>query len=97
MGRRSSSASTKAFGRRYKEPQKNAMRHCYWQARLTMKHGEGAAKKIGDAHEAGEEETCDSKIDQENNKKGREIGKKAKSFKDIERMCKEASTRLTTR
>jgi len=64
----------------------NALRHCYWQARLTMQNGSGPAKSIGDAHEYGED-SCDSKKDQYNNGIGRGIGSGAKSITDIEKGC----------
>jgi len=73
---------------------KNAARHANWQARLTYKHGENKAKKIGEIHELGNPKDEDTQADEHNNEVGREIGKKAKEegrpIEDIDEMVDEA-------
>ncbi len=66
-----------------KERLKNAVRHVVWQAKLTKTVGKKRAELIGNAHEAGEEKSKDSYMDQQNNKVGRRIGANSKNDKEI--------------
>ena len=61
----------------------NALRHAIWQGLLTKEFGADSAKNIGDYHELGERINDDFMADKQNNYKGREIGKNAKSDEDI--------------
>ncbi|WP_146228929.1 hypothetical protein [Streptomyces sp. NWU339] len=53
----------------------NAIRHFLWQASLTFLYGARAAKRLGDAHEWGEEcprrGRCDTRTDQFNSRQAR--------------------------
>jgi hypothetical protein len=51
--------------------EKNALRHCLWQALLCIENGRDCAESIGDAHERGRTGTNDSRADQHNNIEGR--------------------------
>lgn len=86
------------------ERKENALRHAYWQAMLTYKHGEEKAEDMGDWHERLDNDPDDSRVDQHNNAIGRWIGRtvrdmeaNAKSLpkdwdpeKEIEKMVLEA-------
>jgi len=87
--------SAREFGRKFGRNtpgcnEVNALRHCYWQARLTMLHGSDAAADIGNAHEFGEGNSCDSQKDLSNNVVGQGIGSSAKTIADIEQDCLKA-------
>lgn len=53
---------------------RNALRHGYWQAMLTLANGPEGAKAIGDLHEHGTQDKIDTAIDLHNNIVGRSIG-----------------------
>jgi hypothetical protein len=52
----------------------NAVRHFVWQAALTARHGEGVARAVADAQEAGSVQPLDSAADLANNASGRAYG-----------------------
>ncbi|WP_342666670.1 RHS repeat protein [Knoellia subterranea] len=54
---------------------KEAYRHMYWQAMLTLMLGSNAARSWGNAHEHGTRDRRDSARDQANNSYGRGIGR----------------------
>jgi RHS repeat-associated protein len=66
-----------------------AIRHEVWQAELSRKFGEKAAKAIGDAHERRSPDVEDSARDQFNNKLGREIAKESGGRDDSLKKAKE--------
>jgi RHS repeat-associated protein len=52
---------------------RNAARHAAWSSKMAREFGPKKAKRIGNLHELGEENTIDSKKDQYNNRIGRTL------------------------
>jgi RHS repeat-associated protein len=67
-----------------------AAAHMSWQAWLTMQHGADGSALAGDLHEFHTSDPPDTARDQANNAVGREIGKTATSWEDIQQKVEAA-------
>jgi uncharacterized delta-60 repeat protein/RHS repeat-associated protein len=73
-----------------KQDIREAIAHLSWQAELTRKHGSSNAKVAGDIHEIHTGRPDDTARDQANNVVGREIGRQAQSWADVQARVEKA-------